>query len=288
MSVVYNPDISSSSANANGVQGIRISSTAPNDGQALIYNASDSAWEPTNGGVGGVESVTGTAPVAATAGANPVISMHVADSSHNGYLLKDDWSTFNGKAAGGANTDITSMTIPRQGSQRNIKSADQTSANSDPIRFTTGSLSAAPDSGVSGDQTITSGNVSGSGNDTTSGAVFISSGDNTSSGSNPGSGGITISTGAATEGGSRGDVDVEGNSVVVLADGEFGVSSGSVIQFASAQGVQLITTSSRPAASSDTRGTIWFQANGAGVQDTLQICVKTAADAYAWKTVTVS
>ena len=46
-----------------------------------------------------VKSVSGTAPVVSSGGTTPAISMHVADSSHDGYLSQGDWSTFNGKQA---------------------------------------------------------------------------------------------------------------------------------------------------------------------------------------------
>ena len=46
-----------------------------------------------------VISVAGTAPVASSGGTTPTISMHVADSTHDGYLSSTDWSTFNGKQA---------------------------------------------------------------------------------------------------------------------------------------------------------------------------------------------
>ncbi len=48
---------------------------------------------------GTVTGVTGTAPVSSSGGTAPVISMHVADASDNGYLASADWSTFNGKQA---------------------------------------------------------------------------------------------------------------------------------------------------------------------------------------------
>ncbi len=45
----------------------------------------------------GVSTVTATAPVASTGGANPVISMQAADATHNGYLTSTDFNTFNNK-----------------------------------------------------------------------------------------------------------------------------------------------------------------------------------------------
>ena len=72
---------------------------------------------PPNGSGGTVLSVSGTAPLSSTGGANPVLSMTQATSSVPGYLAAADWSTFNGKQAplgytpahAGANSDITSL-----------------------------------------------------------------------------------------------------------------------------------------------------------------------------------
>ena len=47
--------------------------------------------------VGTVTSVTGTAPVASSGGATPVISMPAATTSVSGYLTSTDWTTFNAK-----------------------------------------------------------------------------------------------------------------------------------------------------------------------------------------------
>jgi len=52
-------------------------------------------------------------------------------------------------------------------------------------------------------------------------------------------------------------------------------------------GLQLKQTGSQPSPDSAHRGSLFFIANGPGVQDQLQICVKNAADAYVWKTVTI-
>lgn len=58
--------------------------------------------------VGTVTSVTGTAPVVSSGGTTPAISMHVADSTHDGYLSSTDWTTFNSKQPAG--TYVTSVT----------------------------------------------------------------------------------------------------------------------------------------------------------------------------------
>jgi hypothetical protein len=47
--------------------------------------------------VGGVTSVTGTAPIASSGGATPDISISQADASTDGYLSSADWTTFDGK-----------------------------------------------------------------------------------------------------------------------------------------------------------------------------------------------
>jgi hypothetical protein len=47
--------------------------------------------------VGGVTSVSGTAPIASSGGATPDISITQADGSTDGYLTSTDWNTFDGK-----------------------------------------------------------------------------------------------------------------------------------------------------------------------------------------------
>lgn len=43
-----------------------------------------------------------------------------------------------------------------------------------------------------------------------------------------------------------------------------------------------------PTASAELRGRILTLKGGTGVQDSLKICIKNAADSYEWKTITVS
>jgi hypothetical protein len=47
--------------------------------------------------VGGITSVTGTAPIASSGGATPDISISQADTTTDGYLSSADWNTFDGK-----------------------------------------------------------------------------------------------------------------------------------------------------------------------------------------------
>jgi hypothetical protein len=57
--------------------------------------------------VGGVTSVTGTAPIASSGGTTPDISITQASTSVDGYLSQTDWNTFDGKfnVPTGLNTD---------------------------------------------------------------------------------------------------------------------------------------------------------------------------------------
>jgi hypothetical protein len=50
--------------------------------------------------------------------------------------------------------------------------------------------------------------------------------------------------------------------------------------------IQLNTDgNARPAAQASNRGKIWYSRSGAGVADTVEMCLKSAADAYAWVTI---
>jgi len=69
---------------------------------AAIYQVVAGAWILYTGGGGGgsVNSVTGTAPIASSGGANPVISISQAGVATDGYLSSVDWNTFNNKIGG--------------------------------------------------------------------------------------------------------------------------------------------------------------------------------------------
>ena len=51
------------------------------------------------------------------------------------------------------------------------------------------------------------------------------------------------------------------------------------------QGIQVATSSTKPAAAASARGLLWLSQGGAGVADVLEVCLKDAADAYNWKTI---
>jgi hypothetical protein len=69
------------------------------------------------------------------------------------------------------------------------------------------------------------------------------------------------------------DLFHRGSGVIALADERY-------------FGVPVVAT--LPTASATYRGTLVYVKGGAGVADTLKLCRKTSADAYAWVTVTVS
>jgi len=50
-------------------------------------------------------------------------------------------------------------------------------------------------------------------------------------------------------------------------------------------GVRLNTSTAKPTCDSTHRGTFWVAQGGAGVKDTVEVCAKDAADAYAWRTI---
>jgi len=64
--------------------------------RVVVYGP-DGKIKFSGGGGGGVASVTATAPIVSSGGANPNISIPVATALVNGYLSSADWTTFNGK-----------------------------------------------------------------------------------------------------------------------------------------------------------------------------------------------
>lgn len=79
-------------------------------------------------------------------------------------------------------------------------------------------------------------------------------------------------------------LQIDNSSAVQLctldSSGHFNVFFGSV---KAGVNVQLNTSgAARPTANAANRGTLWYSKSGAGVADTLEICLKDAADAYAW------
>jgi hypothetical protein len=79
-------------------------------GQVLLTDgAGNLSWSNVSSAGGSVSSVTASAPLSSSGGANPNISLSQATSAANGYLTSSDWSTFNGKqnALGFTPVDVT-------------------------------------------------------------------------------------------------------------------------------------------------------------------------------------
>lgn len=69
-------------------------------GQVLLTDgAGNLSWANVSAAGGSVSSVTASAPLSSSGGANPNISLTQASSSSAGYLSSGDWSTFNSKQA---------------------------------------------------------------------------------------------------------------------------------------------------------------------------------------------
>jgi hypothetical protein len=77
-----------------GLPAVPVSAT---EATSKAYVDSQIASAISGGGGGGVASVTGTAPIQSSGGANPAISISQASNSIPGYLSAADWVTFNNK-----------------------------------------------------------------------------------------------------------------------------------------------------------------------------------------------
>lgn len=73
-----------------------------NAGKFLTNNGSVLSWETV---IAGVQSVMASSPLFSSGGANPNITIQVANTSQNGYLSSTDWNTFNNKASTAALTN---------------------------------------------------------------------------------------------------------------------------------------------------------------------------------------
>ncbi|UOF00999.1 hypothetical protein [Bdellovibrio reynosensis] len=85
--------------NATKIQTKDVSSTAPTNGQILVYSTGSSSWVPTSVTTGGtVTSVSVSAPLGVTNGSTtPALTITQAATGADGYLSSTDWNTFNGK-----------------------------------------------------------------------------------------------------------------------------------------------------------------------------------------------
>lgn len=110
MSIIVNNGVQNILGTPGAISGVfadRPSATGVADGTlyfatdtTAIYQAVAGSWILYTGGGGGVSSVTGTAPIASSGGANPVISISQSGAATNGFLNSTDWNTFNNKIGG--------------------------------------------------------------------------------------------------------------------------------------------------------------------------------------------
>lgn len=76
---------------------------------------------------------------------------------------------------------------------------------------------------------------------------------------------------------------VDADNTVVLGDENVtDIFAGSTALANVKAGSVQLTTGARPAADAAHRGMIWYVAGGTGVADTIEICVKSAANTYSW------
>lgn len=72
----------------------------------------------------------------------------------------------------------------------------------------------------------------------------------------------------------------------IAGNGNIGVGTSSPTQKLEVNGgVRINTTSARPACSNVIRSTFWVTQGGDGVKDGVEVCLKDAAGAYAWRTI---
>lgn len=76
--------------------------------------------------------------------------------------------------------------------------------------------------------------------------------------------------------------------LVVKSTGEVGIGVSTPTQKLEVKDsgvrINIASTVAKPTCDSSIRGTFWVAQQAAGVADTVEVCVKDAADAYAWKT----
>jgi hypothetical protein len=101
-------------------------------------------------------------------------------------------------------------------------------------------------------------------------------------------GGMTIDTGNAVRIGSASDIKLVPASGTVSIGSKIASSSDLKITPPADKVVILETTGSIPAATSALRGALYFVRSANGTADALKVCIKNAADAYEWKTVTLA
>jgi len=101
----------------------------------------------------------------------------------------------------------------------------------------------------------------------TASAQVFKGADSTGSGTTGGN--LTLKAGAGTSGNAQG-------GALILSGG---ANAGS----GEAGAVAIADGGTKPTCDAARRGSIWYDAGGAGVADTFEVCAKAAADTYAWR-----
>ncbi|MDP2598390.1 MAG: type II secretion system protein [Candidatus Liptonbacteria bacterium] len=87
--------------------------------------------------------------------------------------------------------------------------------------------------------------------------------------------------------GVSGQVWTSVNGVLYFSGSNVGIGVSSPAQALEVNGgLRLNTATAQPTCdATSTRGTFWVVENGAGVQDSVQVCAKNSSDAYGWRTI---
>lgn len=82
--------------------------------------------------------------------------------------------------------------------------------------------------------------------------------------------------------------DADGNCLMEVG-GFYNVITGQTLQASGGGTIRAtavtLVTGSLPSCAAGNRGQFWYVAGGAGVQDSVSVCAKDAANAYAWRTI---
>jgi len=97
--------------------------------------------------------------------------------------------------------------------------------------------------------------------------------------------GLVVWSGVDTFNQSAVNVGIQLSDTAIRAGAFYAEPAGALIAPDTHRPPVVSSASAPPLATADFRGTIWVTRGGAGVADTVQVCAKDAADAYAWRTI---
>lgn len=128
-------------------------------------------------------------------------------------------------------------------------------------------------SGVGGQARIVGGTGQGG---YAGGEVLIEGGDGVLGDTNGGD--VTIRAGAKSGSGVVGNITIGATDTALTTIGPANVTASVALP----SGAMISTSTTKPAATAANRGQLWIDQGGAGVTDTLYICMKAVADTYSW------